>query len=152
VSGARGLHRILYETIPEFRGFLKEQTTDTLMEVWRCFRLGTTLCILYKRLLLGELALLDDPANHQDATAKFLSYLQHTLGFREDEIFSMADLYSNKIEGFQKVHTYEPDGNRSKTLKQCEIGITLDGIPCASQNSLDEVSLHSAKWLILEAG
>lgn len=101
-------------TVPGFAEILREeeeaadQDTDPVTLLWRTFRKGYPLIIIYNALepevrLDGDQGNVKADKKPQLATYKFLSACMKQLKFASEECFVLSDLYGDDTTGFVKV-------------------------------------------------
>lgn len=82
---------------------------DPVNELWRCFRLGSSLCHLYNALLPSNPLTVRPDATLANLNAckagvyHFLIACRNELHFVDEELFSISELYSENTTGFVKV-------------------------------------------------
>ncbi|QIW98707.1 hypothetical protein AMS68_004225 [Peltaster fructicola] len=99
--------------VPGFSDFLLEeeeyadQDTDPVTVLWRTFRRGFPLMLLYNTLCPDQPLVLNDKIKEErkgkDATFKFVQACIHNLKFPNEECFILTDLYNDDTTGFVKV-------------------------------------------------
>lgn len=82
---------------------------DPVNDLWRCFRTGATLCHLYNATMPDiELSVRPEPTMTNMNACKaevyhFLLACKNHLGFGDDDLFTISELYSENTNGFVKV-------------------------------------------------
>ena len=103
--------------VPDFEKFLEPPEDadpnipeDPVTQLWRCFRLGSSLCVLFNATRPAEL-IRDDRLNPnlktmnecKAATFHFLKGIKQELKIQGDDAFMIHNLYSDDTNGFVKV-------------------------------------------------
>ncbi|KAF8244253.1 hypothetical protein K440DRAFT_559152 [Wilcoxina mikolae CBS 423.85] len=103
--------------VPDFEKFLEPPEDadpnipeDPVTQLWRCFRLGSSLCVLFNATRPVEL-IRDDRLNPnlktmndcKAATFHFLKGIKQELDIQGDDAFMIHNLYSDDTNGFVKV-------------------------------------------------
>lgn len=103
--------------VPDFEKFLAppedadpREPEDPVTQLWRCFRLGSSLCVLFNATrpvtpipedrCQPQLKTMNDC---KAATFHFLSGIKNALGIDGDDAFMISHLYSDDTNGFVKV-------------------------------------------------
>lgn len=99
--------------VPDFEDFLLEeeeyadQDTDPVTVLWRTFRRGFPLMLLYNTLCPDQPLILNEKVKEEkkgrDATFKFIQACIHNLKFDGADCFILTDLYNDDTTGFVKV-------------------------------------------------
>lgn len=83
---------------------------DPVTELWKCFRLGASLCHLYNatqpdiELSVRPEATMSNLNACKAEVYHFLLACKNHLGFADEALFSISELYSENTNGFVKVH------------------------------------------------
>jgi cell division control protein 24 len=103
--------------VPDFEKFLEPPEDadpnvpeDPVTQLWRCFRMGSSLCVLFNATRPVEL-IRDERLNPnlgtvndcKAATFHFLKGIQQELDIQGDDAFMISNLYSDDTNGFVKV-------------------------------------------------
>jgi cell division control protein 24 len=87
---------------------------DPVTQLWRCFRMGSSLCVLFNALQPMELIKDDRLSPHlktindcKAATFHFLKGIKNELKIDGEDAFMISNLYSDDTNGFVKV-CYSP--------------------------------------------
>ncbi|KAI5777525.1 hypothetical protein EDC01DRAFT_623953 [Geopyxis carbonaria] len=103
--------------VPDFEKFLQppetqdpEMPEDPVTQLWRCFRMGSSLCVLFNATrpveLIQEARLTPKLKTMNDckaATFHFLKGIKQELDIQGDDAFMIHNLYSDDTNGFVKV-------------------------------------------------
>lgn len=114
------------------------QDSDPVNDLWRCFRLGASLCHLYNATLPDiELALRPGAttANLNACKAEvyhFLLACKNQLGFADEDLFTISELYSENTNGFVKVCHFP---STSTELAYLPYLGDQDGFPCTRSSA-----------------
>lgn len=82
---------------------------DPVSDLWKCFRIGASLCHLYNATLPDiELSVRPDASMHNMNACKaevyhFLLACKKHLHFADEDLFTISELYSENTNGFVKV-------------------------------------------------
>lgn len=82
---------------------------DPVSDLWRCFRLGASLCHIYNATLPDiELSVRPEPSTTNLNACKaevyhFLLACKNHLHFADEDLFTISELYSENTNGFVKV-------------------------------------------------
>ena len=99
--------------VPDFERFLEPlpgAPEDPVSQLWRCFRMGSSLCVLFNA--MRPVSLIEDSrcqlglgsANDcKAATYHFLQGIKKELSIPDSESFMIHNLYSDDTNGFVKV-------------------------------------------------
>jgi cell division control protein 24 len=108
--------------VPDFEKFLEPPEDadpsipeDPVTQLWRCFRMGSSLCVLFNATRPVEL-IRDDRLSPslktvndcKAATFHFLKGIKQELDIQGDDAFMIHNLYSDDTNGFVKVRDYRP--------------------------------------------
>lgn len=94
---------------------------DPVSDLWRCFRLGASLCHLYNATgPESELSVRAAPSTTNLNACKaevyhFLLACRTHLGFGDEDLFTISELYSENTNGFVKVSTEPGVGDQLLT-------------------------------------
>lgn len=86
---------------------------DPVSDLWRCFRLGASLCHIYNATLPEiELSIRPEPSTTNLNACKaevyhFLLACKNHLHFADEDLFTISELYSENTNGFVKVNLTE---------------------------------------------
>jgi len=108
--------------VPEFEKFLEPPEDadpnvpeDPVTQLWRCFRMGSSLCVLFNATrpteLIQDARLCPSLKTVNDckaATFHFLKGIKQELQIDGDDAFMIHNLYSDDTNGFVKVRRYRP--------------------------------------------
>jgi cell division control protein 24 len=103
--------------VPDFEKFLDppedadpDIPEDPVTQLWRCFRMGSSLCVLFNATRPVELIRDERLSPHlktindcKAATFHFLKGIKNELGIDGEEAFMIHNLYSDDTNGFVKV-------------------------------------------------
>lgn len=103
--------------VPDFEKFLEppedadpDMPEDPVTQLWRCFRMGSSLCVLFNACrpveLIHDNRLSPNLKTLNDckaATFHFLKGIKQELGIDGDDAFMIHNLYSDDTNGFVKV-------------------------------------------------
>jgi cell division control protein 24 len=99
--------------VPDFEQFLEplpDTVEDPVTQLWRCFRMGSSLCVLFNA--MRPVSLIEDDrlkpnlknANYcKAATYHFLQGIKKELNIDGEDSFMIHNLYSDDTTGFVKV-------------------------------------------------
>ncbi|CCG83468.1 Rho guanine nucleotide exchange factor scd1 [Taphrina deformans PYCC 5710] len=105
--------------VPDFEGLYLQDlgvaqsplhnARDPVSDLWKCFRIGASLCHLYNATLPDiELSVRPDASTHNMNACKaevyhFLLACKKHLNFADEDLFTISELYSENTNGFVKV-------------------------------------------------
>lgn len=106
--------------VPDFEKFLQppedadpNMPEDPVTQLWRCFRMGSSLCVLFNAtrpvMLIREERLNPNLKTMNDckaATFHFLKGIKEDLQIQDDNAFMIHNLYSDDTNGFVKVSRF----------------------------------------------
>lgn len=102
--------------VPDFEPFLEPipgTGEDPVSQLWRCFRMGSSLCVLFNAVrpvqLIQDERLKPDlgsPNDMKAATYHFLQGIRKELGVEGEDSFMIHNLYSDDTNGFVKVSPF----------------------------------------------
>lgn len=99
--------------VPDFEQFLEplpDTMEDPVTQLWRCFRMGSSLCVLFNAIrpvsLIQDERLKPNLGSANDckaATYHFLQGIKKELNISDEDSFMIHNLYSDDTNGFVKV-------------------------------------------------